>query len=410
MRLFTPRPAPPAAGVRSGLTRSCPVGSTSALPGARSSISTIGKVSRRGGLLAALLVLVVAFAAPAAASASAGSKAAEWLASQLRSTSQGSSCELFGEESVGETIECTLAFKAAGSSFSSQREATYRWTLAHAGQYVGSEPCETTSEPLSAGAVAKLALAVEAQSGNPEDIEGRNLIADLKCLQVHSGAQAGRFADKNQTDYSDVTGQSLAIIALKACEAGCASKPNLKASIEAGATYLRAQQCAGSKPKSLNGAFRSTMGLAASTCNDEPPFTEVSENENAVEVDSTGTAVQALLTAGSAESKTAAESALKWLKRQRKKSRYWQNYCSFEESSVLFPSVNSTALAMMADVEAGVSVVKAQKWLDGIVEAQPTGERGLPACTESGPAEVLATAQGIIGMYGTTYPHLVGLP
>jgi hypothetical protein len=136
----------------------------------------------------------------------------------------------------------------------------------------------------------------------------------------------------------------------------------------------------------------------------------VSENENAVEVDSTGTAVQALLSAGSAESKTAADAALKWLKKQRKKSRYWQNYCSFEESSVIFPSVNSTALAMMADVEGGVSFGKAQKWLDGIVEAQPTGEQGLPACGETGPPEVLATAQGIIGMYGTTYPRLVGLP
>ena len=376
MRLFTPRLAPPAAR----------------------------------GLLATLLVLVVAFAAPAAASASAGSKAAEWLASQLRSTSQGSSCELFGEESVGETIECTLAFKAAGSSFSSQREATYKWTLANASQYVGEESCEATSKPLSAGAVAKLALAVEAQNGDPEDVEGRNLIADLKCLQVHSGAQAGRFSDKNQTDYSDVTGQSLAIIALKACEANCASKPNLKSWIEAGAAYLRGQQCSASKPKSLDGAFRSTMGLAANSCNDAPPFENESENEGAVEVDSTGTAVQALLADGTTESKSAARAALKWLKKQRKRSRYWENYCSYEESSVIFPSVNSTSLALMADTEGGVSPGKARKWLDGIVEKQPAGESGLPACTESGPPEVLATAQGILGLDGTTYPRLVGLP
>jgi hypothetical protein len=342
--------------------------------------------------------------------AAPASEATEWLASQLISTSDGSYCELFGEESVGETIECMLAFKAAGSSFTSQREATYKWTLANKTKYVGSESCQTTSKPLSAGAVAKLALAVEAQNGNPESVEGRNLIADLKCLQVSSGKEAGRFSDKNQTNYSDVSGQSFAIIALKACEAGCASKPNLKAPIEAGASYLRSQQCAGSNPKSLNGAFRSTMGLGASTCNDEPPFTEVSENENAVEVDSTGTAVQALLTAASAESKASAELALRWLKKERKLSRYWQNYCSFEESSVIFPSVNSTALAMMADVEGGVSFGKAQKWLDGIVEAQPAGEQGLPACTETGPPEVLATAQGILGMYGTTFPRLVGLP
>jgi hypothetical protein len=366
--------------------------------------------------LAGALALAVALAAPASGLAkkptgpSPATKATEWLASQLQPADDGSYCELFGEESVGETLECSLAFKAGGSGFDAQREATYKWALANKSRYVGSESCATTTNPLSAGAVAKLALTVQAQGGNPENVEGRNLIADLECLQVSSGPEAGRFSDKNQTNYSDVSGQSFAIIALKACEAGCASKPNLKASIEAGASYLRSQQCADSKPKALNGAFRSTMGLAASTCNDEPPFTEVSENENAVEVDSTGTAVQALLTAGSTESKASAELALKWLKKERKLTRYWQNYCSFEESSVIFPSVNSTALAMMADVEGGVSFGKAQKWLDGIVEAQPAGEQGLPACTETGPPEVLATAQGILGMYGTTFPRLVGLP
>jgi hypothetical protein len=337
-------------------------------------------------------------------------EAAEWLASQLKSTGAGSYCELYGEESVSETIECGLAFKAAGSSFTSEREATYKWVLANKGKFIGSESCATTTKPLSAGAVAKLALAVEAENGNPESVEGRNLIADLKCLQVGSGAEAGRFSDKNETNYSNVFVQSLAIIALKACEVNCASKPNLKASIEAGAAYLRGQQCAGSRPKSLNGAFRSTMGLAADTCNDEPPYEDESENENAVEVDSTGAAVQALVADGTAESSSAAKAGLVWLKKERKKSRYWENYCSFEESSVIFPSVNSTALAMMAEVEGGVSFGKAKTWLDGIVEAQSAGQRGLPACTEAGPPEVLSTAQGILGLFATSYPHLVGLP
>jgi len=408
MRLFTPRLAPPA--VPSCQPR--PRARRDGRRDGRESTPTIHKSPKRSGLAAALLVVMLAFAAPAtaSASASAGAKASEWLASQLRSTGEGSYCELFGEESVGETIECTLAFKAAGPSFSAQREATYEWALANAGDYVGSEPCATTKEALSAGAVAKLALGVEAENGDPESVAGRNLIADLKCLQVPSGSEAGRFSDKNQTNYSNVTGQSLAIIALKACEANCASKPNLSASIEAGARYLRGQQCSASRPKSLNGAFRSTMGLAANTCNSEPPFENESENENAVEVDSTATAVQALLADGASESKSAARAALKWLKKQRKRSRYWENYCSFTESSVIFPSVNSTSLAIMADVAGGVSPGKARTWLDNIVEAQPTGESGLPACTEKGPPEVLATAQGILGIDGTTYPRLAGLP
>lgn len=338
-------------------------------------------------------------------------EAAEWLASQLKATGDGSYCELYGEESVGETIECELAFKAAGSAFTPQREATYQWILANKERYVGSESCATTSSPLSAGAVAKLALAVEAENGDPESVEGRNLIADLECLQVGSGPEAGRFSDKNQPNYSNVFDQSLAIVALKACEENyCVSKPNLRASIEAGAGYLRGQQCAESKPKSLNGAFRSTMGLAADACNDEAPFENESENENAVEVDSTGAAVQALLAEGSSESKSAAKAALTWLKKHRQKSKYWENYCSYTESSVIFPSVNSTALAMMADVEGGDSIRQAQKWLDSVVEAQPAGERGLPACSAAGPPEVFATAQGIIGLFATSYPRLVGLP
>jgi hypothetical protein len=143
------------------------------------------------------LALAVALVAPASAAAKPpkgpppASEATEWLASQLQPTADGSYCELFGEESVGETLECTLAFKAAGSSFDTQREATYKWALANKARYVGSESCATTTNPLSAGAVAKLALTVEAQGGNPESVEGRNLIADLECLQVGSGLEAG---------------------------------------------------------------------------------------------------------------------------------------------------------------------------------------------------------------------------
>lgn len=362
----------------------------------------------------ALMACALALALPATASAQPGGEAAEWLVSQLQPTSEGSFCEVFGEASVGETIECMLAFKAAGAGFEAPRKETYEWVLANKAKYVGGTACETTTGPLSAGAVAKLALAVEAQGGDPTNVGGRNLIKDLQCLQVSSGAEAGRFSDKNQTDFSNVSGQSLAIVALKACEVGCPGKPNLKASIEAGAAYLRSQQCAKSKPASLNGAFRSTMGLAPNTCNNKAPFPEEGpENANAVEVDSTANAVQALLSSGASEARSAAETGVKWLKKQQKKSKFWQNYCSFTESTVIFPSVNSTALGIMAYVEDGVtgaSLRGAQKWLEGIVKAQPSGQRGLPACGEAGPPDVIATAQGVLGLFGASYPHLVGLP
>jgi hypothetical protein len=360
--------------------------------------------------VAVIAAAAASFMAPVA-SATPASEATEWLSSQLKSTSEGSYCELFGEASVGETIECQLAFKAAGSSFETQRKATYEWAIANKAKYIGTASCETTKEALSAGAVAKLALAVEAQGGNPRSVGSRNLIEDLACLQVKSGSETGRFSDKNQENFSNVTTQSLALIALKACEGNCSGKPSLKASIESGATYLRGQQCAGSKPASLNGAFRSTMGLAANTCNAEPPFpTEETENANAVEVDSTGAAVQALLASGGSENEAAAEAAVKWLKKNEETAGFWQSYCSASEPTKLFASVNSTALGVMAEVEDGASFSKGQKWLKGIVEGQPKGERGLPACGASGAPEVLATAQGIFGLFGTSYPRLVGLP
>jgi hypothetical protein len=355
-------------------------------------------------MLAGVLALAVALMAPAVASAQPKVEATEWLASQLKTTvSEGSYCEVFGEKSVGETIECMLAFKAAGTQFKADRAATYKWVLANKGKYVGSEPCETASK-LSAGAVAKLALAVEAQEGNPEEVEGLHLIKDLKCLQVKTGSEAGRFKDKGTSDFSNVTGQSLAIIALKACEkSSCPGKPNLKTAIEEGATYLRGQQC--TEPLALAGAFRSSMGLTTTKCNSEPPFEP--ENENAVEVDSTGAAVQGLLTAGS---KSAAESALTWLKNNQTEAGAWQNYCSVSKPRTIFPSANSTALGIMADVEGEVAFAKAQKWLENSVEAQPKGARGLPACTNTGSPDVLATAQSVLGLYGTSYPRLVGLP
>jgi hypothetical protein len=190
---------------------------------------------------------------------------------------------------------------------------------------------------------------------------------------------------------------------LRACEVHCAGSPNLKAPIEKAGAYLRTQQCAGGKA-SLNGAFRSNMGLAAGACNEEPPFEP--ENPNSVEVDSTGVAAQGLLAQGGAESKAAAERALSWLKKNQQKAGDWENYCSVTETRVLFGSVNSTALAIMADVNGKIATVGSRKWLEKLIEAQPAGQRGLPACGETGAPEVFATAQGILGLYETSYPKL----
>jgi hypothetical protein len=85
----------------------------------------------------------------------------------------------------------------------------------------------------------------------------------------------------------------------------------------------------------------------------------------------------------------------------------WENYCSFGEPKVKFASVNSTALAIMGASEVGLEVTAAREWL---ADAVASGEnRGLPACGATGNGDVIATAQGILGLNGTSYPTLVGL-
>jgi hypothetical protein len=364
---------------------------------------------KRAAMLAGVLALVVALAAPAVASASAGSEAATWLGKQLKPTETSSPayCELFGSPSIGETIECELAFKAAGSEFASKSTVTYDYAVEHKSEYIGAKSCAEAGA-MHAGSVAKLALGVEAEGHNPEEVGGRNLIADLTCLQAKEGAENGRFKDKGTEEFSNVTTQSFAIIALKACEAkACTSKPNLKSAIEAGATYLAGQQCR----EKQAGAFRSTMGLPATECNTKPPFNKkVEENPNAVEVDSTGAAIQALLTVGTSGAKTSAESALKWLHTDQTATGAWESYCSETEFATLFKSANSTALGIMADVEDKASFGSGVKWLQEAVEGQPASERGLPACGKTGKPDVLASAQGVLGLYEESYPHLVGLP
>jgi hypothetical protein len=378
-------------------------------------MSTHPKWLKRAGMLVSVLALAIAFAVPAAANASAGSEAATWLGSQLKptSTSNPAYCEGFagGGPSVGETLECSLAFKAA--EMEAKSKATYKYAVEHFNEYIGTKSCGE-GEAMRAGSVAKFAFGAEAAEHNPQNVGGRNLIADLECLQITSGPEAGRFDDKGETeDFSNTFTQSLAIIALKACEHGeCPGSPNLKAWIEPAAKYLRAQQCE-SASVLLNGAYRPTLGLKPTECNTSPPFEP--ENLNAVEADSTGVAVQALLAEGSAASKTTATKAVTWLKENNEHSvgppatRLWKNYCNFEKATEIFPSVNSTALASMAYVKDGLSIAEPKAWLTGIVNGQPVGKKGLPECTVSGEPNVFATVQGIFGLEGMSYPSLVGV-
>lgn len=378
-------------------------------------MSTMKKTLERGGLAAAMLALTMAFAAPVAGAA-APEEATEWLASELQPAEKGEYCDSFSPAGkVGQTIDCLLAFKAAGAAFEAERKAGYEYVIANMGVYVGTEPCSKATS-MSAGSVAKLALGVAAAGGNPMNVEGRNLIADLQCLQVSSGGEKGRFKDKGAADFSNVFGQSLALIALKSCaeKKSCTSPPNLTSALNNAAGYLRGQQCTENGGEGVDGAFRSAMGLAAGSCENKTPFpSEFEFNENAVDIDSTGFAIEALFNHGSGPNVAAAKAGGKWMYDERivttgpPKRINWENYCSFGEPTVKFPSVNSTALAIMGASEIELEVKPAEAWLADAVASG--ANRGLPACGATGNGDVLATAQGILGLYGTSYPTLVGL-
>lgn len=373
---------------------------------------------KRSRVLAVLLALALPAFAASTASATPTEEAADWLVSELKPTptSEPAYCESFSAAAtVGQTIDCMLAFEAAGAAYDDERDATYEWIVANLDDYVGEESCEEMPASLSAGAVAKLSLAILSQGDDPRSTGGRNLIEDLECLQEAEGAETGRFADAGAFDFSNTFGQSLAIVSLKACEADCPGEPNLTAPIEAGASYLLGQQCAESEPATLDGAFRSPLGLSPEECSEGPPFPEEGgPNLDAVDVDSTGVAVLGLLAEGGAESESAAEAARLWLQAQEQSSgapplSHWESYCDFFASETLFPSVNSTAAAIGAYAEEGIPIGPAQAWLEEAVEENPEGEGGMPACGTTGPPDVLATAQGVLGLTGTSYLQLAGL-
>jgi hypothetical protein len=376
-------------------------------------MSILQRILKPDASLVALFTLVLVVAAPNAG-ATPLTDSATWLSGQLGSDLDGSYCASFSASAtVGLTADCTFAFDAAGGSYDTQRDATYAWAIANMDDYVGSDPCGVATS-LSASAVAKLALLAISQGDDPTDLGAghRDLIADLQCMQDG----AGRFSDvTGGTDFSTVFGQSIALTALVACEQqlGCVTPPgDIGDTIADGAAYLRGQQCADSDPASLDGAFRSPLGLVAEECNADSPFTNPF-NPDAVDVDSTGVAAQALLTEGSMASTTSAEAAVDWLATQDvplggppATSAYWRNFCDFGSPLSLFPSVNSTAQATMAYVEAAEAVVLPQAWLaDAVTES----DDGMPACTGAGSGDLTATTQGVVALAGESYPSLAGL-
>jgi len=175
---------------------------------------------------------------PASSTVGPAKAAAGWLARQM---TNGDHFEAtFGDQSFpdqGLTIDAILAFAASKSSGDNASRAT-AWLAQPdilAG-YIGDGGTESY-----AGATAKAALAAQVRGLDPTHFGGVDLIARLRALQ----APSGQFVDRSAFgEFSNVFGQSLAVIALQRTAAG---------SPAAAASFLASTECAdGGFPERFN--------------------------------------------------------------------------------------------------------------------------------------------------------------
>jgi hypothetical protein len=148
----------------------------------------------------------------------------------------------------GLTLDAILALDAAGAGQTEAAAAT-QYVADHVTEYIG--PAFGPGE-LYAGATAKSLLAALAQGVDPAAFGGVDLLSSLESLE----AGTGRFSDQSAYgDYSNVIGQSLAVLSLHRAAAG----PDAAA-----VTFLRAQQC-------TDGGFR--LALDGEACASDPDAT-----------------------------------------------------------------------------------------------------------------------------------------
>lgn len=360
---------------------------------------------RRAGRLLAPLALTLAVAAPAA-QATPATDATTWIAGQMTGTPTPDHWDSFGSPDVGMTIDGNVAYYTAGAAYASQQAATAAFIESRTETYSGGGTCgPTPTGTLRAGAVAKLAYAAIVNRRDPRRFgpAGRNLIADLECLQT----AAGRYADQASPDFSNTFTQSLALLVLKKADPTYRNANG--STLATGASYLVASQCTN---RPYVGAFRSAMGGSPTACNNLPPYDPARtppENDDYADPDSTGMAVGALYAVGNT---AAGRAAGLWLATQGSGSAppvrlWWRSYCDFTRPTTLNASVNSTALAIMGYVEVGITVTPAQDWLADTVSGG--SDNGMPACTASGAGDVRATVQGIPALLGLSYADILGV-
>jgi hypothetical protein len=267
----------------------------------------------------------------------------------------------------GLTLDAILALDAAGAG---QDEATAAMAFVadNIGEYLGFAwgPNE-----LYAGATAKTLLTAVAQGADPTAVGGVDLVASLKSREQANG----RFTDSTDwTDYSNMIGQSLAVLALDR-----AGEPVSAAASQ----FIRTWQCD-------DGGFALSF---AAPCASDP--------------DATAYAVQALIAVGGTSEASAQEGLDYLADRQQADGGVGGAGPTAETNS------NSTGLAGQAFVAGGriAQARAAQNYIRSLQFdcAAPASLRGAiaynaeakAAATAPGDQERRATAQAILALAAT---------
>ncbi|MBM6399038.1 hypothetical protein [Phycicoccus sonneratiae] len=145
----------------------------------------------------------------------------------------------------GNTIDAMIALTAAGAH-PDQVARSLAWLESTVGSYTGADFGASY-----VGATAKALIGVVVAGGDPRDVDGTDLVAQLEALRTPTG----RFSDTGGDDYTITLTQALALLALDR-----AGRPVTTPSIE----LLLDQQCG-------DGGFRSAIG--GTTCVSDPDAT-----------------------------------------------------------------------------------------------------------------------------------------
>ncbi|WP_242910570.1 hypothetical protein [Actinomadura terrae] len=253
-----------------------------------------------------------------AASHPSAVRAARWQATQLDAKG-GIFNDQFNFTDWGLTADTVIALKATGVKPQIAKKST-AYIAAHVRSYNSLDDSGQPGVRFS-GPTGKLLYLATATKSNPRNFGGFDLRAESLALMTKSGVNKGRFQDKGTTDYSNSFGQSLNILGL--ARSGGVPSDAVK--------FLIKQQCAA-------GGFRLFPDTAAPTCDQA--------TNPILDPDTTGIAVQSLLTAYKSGNKAAGPAARKgalWLLGQQAADG------SFKGSGpTASPNTNSTGLAGQA--------------------------------------------------------------